>query len=109
MGDRLTDAGGACALRPQYHYPVSGCTHREVPKDEPQGMRLSAYRFHEEDPIAFSDGVRFMWRVGDIINAKTHPESPKCFIEKLDAAAGDTVVGKPAATTVTSYAWVYVW
>jgi|EP01047_Picozoa_sp_COSAG01_P020700 hypothetical protein len=66
-------------------------------------------RFHEEDPIAFNEGVRFVWRIGDIINGRTHPESPKCFIEKLDTAAGDSVVGKPAPTTVTSYAWVYVW
>ena len=70
-------------------------------------MELSAYRFHEEDPIAFTDGVKFQWRIGDIINAKTHPMSPKCFIEKL--GPGDKVVGAPAPTTVTSYAWVYTW
>ena len=53
-----------------FHQPVSGCTHRE---GKGGGMALSAYRFHEEDPIAFSGGVKFLWRVGDIMNPATHP------------------------------------
>ena len=89
----------------EFKYPVSGCTHRQVQGKD--GMALSAYRFHEEDPIAFSDGVKFQWRIGDLINAKSHPESPKCFIDKQ--GPGDSVVGRPAATTVHSYAWVYTW
>ena len=163
-----------------------GCTHRSaIGKD---GMELSAYRFHEEDPLAFSGGVKFQcvlppapstprallllpprpslplhfcaaaacllllpprpslplyfcaavacarasalphtrcshsrtvccgntccgntahpsapapaprWRIGDLINAKAHPESPKCFIDKQ--GPGDEVVGRPMATTV---------
>jgi len=89
----------------EYKYPVSGCTHRQQQGEH--GMALSAYRFHEEDPIAFTGGVKFQWRIGDLINAKTHPESPKCFIDK--AGPGDKVVGAPAETEVTSYAWVYYW
>ena len=90
-----------------YHMPVSGCTHKKpLPKN---GMELSAYRFHEEDPVAFRGGIKFQWRVGDIINAKTHPDSPKCFIEKLDKAAGDQYVGTPAPATVSTYAWIYTW
>jgi len=89
----------------EYKFPVSGCTHRSaIGKD---GMELSAYRFHEEDPLAFSGGVKFQWRIGDLINAKAHPESPKCFIDKQ--GPGDEVVGRPMATTVTTYAWVYTW
>ena len=88
-----------------FHQPVSGCTH----KDGSHGMALSAYRFHEEDPIAFSGGVKFQWRVGDIINPRTHPSSPKCFIETLNATAGDSYVGKRAPATVSTYAWVYTW
>ena len=56
---------------------------------------------------AFTGGVRFVWRIGDLINAETHPESPKCFIDA--PGPGDKVVGRPAPTTVTSYAWVYTW
>ena len=78
-----------------FHQPVSGCTHRDGGGGG--GMALSAYRFHEEDPIAFSGGVKFQWRVGDIINARTHPESPKCFIEKLDTAAGDSLAPSAAS------------
>ena len=48
-------------------------------------------------------------RIGDVINAKTHPDSPKCFIDKLDAAAGDRAVGSPQPTMVSTYAWIYTW
>lgn len=88
----------------EYKYPVSGCTHREA---HGSSMAVSAYRFHEQDPIAFTDGVKFQWRIGDLINKQAHPLSPKCFIEKQ--GPGDQVVGHPAATHVESYAWVYTW
>jgi len=61
----------------------------------------------QEDPIFFNDGIKFHWRIGDLINPKTHPDSPKCFIDQK--GPGDAVVGKPENTTVTSYAWVYTW
>eukprot|EP00936_MAST-01D_sp_MAST-1D-sp1_P002659 g2659.t1 len=89
-----------------FHQPVSGCTHKDGAGG---GMALSAYRFHEEDPIAFSGGVKFRWRVGDIINAETHPESPKCFIETLNATAGDKYVGVRAPANISTYAWIYTW
>ena len=65
------------------------------------------YRFHETDPIAFSGGVRFMWRIGDVVNAQTFPDSPKCFIDEM--GPGDRPAGNPQPSTVTSYAWVYTW
>ena len=86
-----------------FRFPVSGCTHR----DSSKGMKLSAYRFFTEDIVAFSGGMRFVWRVGDLINEKSHPESPKCWIDKK--GPGDQVVGNPQPTTITSYAWIYVW
>jgi hypothetical protein len=88
-----------------YHFPVSGCTHREHWGE--RGMAVSAYRFHEEDPIAFTGGAKFVWRIGDLTNEATHPESPKCYIDQK--GPGDKVVGSPQPTTVTSYAWVYTW
>jgi hypothetical protein len=93
-----------------YHYPTSGCTHREgglPPGASTRALEVSAYRFHEEDPVAFSGGVRLLWRIGDYINTQTHPESPKCFIDA--PGAGDKPVGTPLNTTVTSYVWVYTW
>ena len=102
-----------------YHLPVSGCTHRKLGAElrAPDGnetaskvraLEVSAYRFHEEDPLAFTGGVRMLWRNGEYINAKTHPQSPKCLIEQPgpgDMPAGGVVMN----TTLTSYAWVYTW
>ncbi len=87
-----------------YRFPTVGCTHKGGVNGS---MDISAYRFHEEDPVAFSDGVRFVWRVGDYTNPKTHPKSPKCFIDV--PGPGDELIGKVEPTTVTSYAWVYTW
>ena len=88
-----------------FRFPVSGCTHREVPTGG--GMALSAFRFHEESPLAFTGGVKMTWRVGDYINPKRFPDSPKCYIDQPQQ--GDHPVGNPQPTTVTSYAWVYTW
>ena len=94
-----------------YHFPVSGCTHREgvLGKNHAQ-MAISAYRFHEEDPLAFSGGVKMTWRIGDVQNELTHPHSPKCHIENLNKSRGDHMAaGGCANTTVSSLAWVYTW
>ena len=94
-----------------YHFPVSGCTHREgVQGKNHAPMAISAYRFHEEDPVVFSGGVRMHWRIGDVQNPKTHPESPKCYIENLTKSRGDMpAAGGAANTTVSTLAWVYSW
>ena len=41
------------------------------------------------------------------VNAKTHAESPKCWIDQK--MPGDGVAGHPQPSIVTSYAWVYSW
>jgi len=82
----------------EFHFPVAGYTHY---KDNGGSLTWSAYRFHEQDPLAFSDGFRFVWRNGDATDPKT---GLKCFIE-----TGGNVVGGPTASNVTSYAWVYTW
>eukprot|EP01052_Picozoa_sp_SAG31_P036207 SAG31_NODE_4483_length_3196_cov_36.451082_2_plen_97_part_00 len=96
-------------------------------------MEVSAYRFHEEDPLAFTDGesavhyslwfvrtvfalsvaayscaagVRLVWRISDILNYNLL--SPKCFIETVNTSAGDQDLGG-GPTTVSSYVWVYTW
>ena len=38
----------------QFKMPVAGCTHRTQLPSQPHSMQLSAYRFHEEDPVAFT-------------------------------------------------------
>jgi len=103
-----------------FHLPVSGCTHRKVGAwrgdsgghadggvNATRSLEVSAYRFHEEDPLFFDGGVRMSWRVGDYSNPHTHPESPKCYINA--PGPGDKPVGTVLNTTVTSYAWVYTW
>jgi hypothetical protein len=37
-----------------YHLPIAGLTHKE--QDADGTCRLSAYRFHDEDPIVFQKG-----------------------------------------------------
>jgi len=81
----------------EFHFPVSGYTHFK----DSGGITWSAYRFHEMDPLTFSNGFRFVWRNGDAVDPKT---GLKCFIE-----TGGNVVGSPTVSNITSYAWVYTW
>lgn len=70
-----------------YHLPDAGLTH----KDEGDGS-FSAYRFHTDDPLAFSGGLKLACRCGEKRGNKTF---------------GTT--GKPLQTTYTTYAWIYGW
>ena len=79
-----------------FHAPVSGVTHLDV-----RAAEFSGYRFHEMDPIVFSDGVRVEWRNGDATDPAT---GLKCTLE-----AGGDVVGAPTASNISSYAWYYTW
>jgi hypothetical protein len=71
--------------RGTYHYPMAGVTHLDTKTNT-----FSAYRFHEQDPIIFRNGLRLVWRNGEAW------EDGKPF-------------GDPKASTVTTYAWVYEW
>jgi hypothetical protein len=72
--------------RGKYYTPVAGVTHIVREKE------LSAYRFHEADPIFFPDGLRLTIRAGEKIDGKLfNPETP------------------PADTFFTTYVWVYEW
>ena len=67
-----------------YHNPLAGLTHFD-----PQHFSFSAYRFHDDDPFFFENGLRLTCRCGE--------------------KAGDHVFGEPKDTTYTTYAWVYEW
>jgi hypothetical protein len=71
-----------------FHNPVAGLTHGD-PDKPGSSFRFSAYRFHEDDPIPFQDGLRLVWRNG----------------EELDGHR----FGDPEVTTLTSYVWTYEW
>jgi hypothetical protein len=82
----------------QFHFEVSGFTHF---KQLDNGtIELSAYRMHDIDPIFFTNGFRFVWRNGDVLDDRGF----KCLLE-----SGGHPVGSPAISVVTSYTWVYVW
>ncbi len=72
--------------RGKYYTPLAGVTHL-VPEKE-----LSAYRFHERDPVFFDYGLRLTVRAGEEFNGKVFgPE------------AG------PKDTEFTAYVWLYEW
>lgn len=81
----------------EFHLPVSGFTHYN---DTGNVITWSAYRFHEMDPLVFTDGFQFVWRNGDRVDAA----GIKCMME-----SGGAIAGSPTASNVLAYAWVYTW
>jgi len=71
--------------RGMYHHPEAGLTHIDR-----KANTFSAYRFHEEDPIVFQEGLCFVWRNGE-------------------AWEDGRPFGNPKPSTFTSYVWVYEW
>lgn len=70
-----------------YHLPQAGLTH----KDE-SDHSFSAYRYHDQDPIVFTNGIRLCCRCGERRDNKTF---------------GPT--GNPLPTNYTTYTWTYEW
>jgi len=70
-----------------YHFAQAGLTHKDDTNNS-----FSAYRFHDEDPLVFSDGIRLACRCGEQRGEKTF---------------GTT--GNPQPTTYTTYTWTYEW
>ncbi len=68
----------------KYYTPVAGLTHFD-----PGTHEFSAYRFHDDDPIFFHNGLRLTARCG----------------EKVDGR----VIGNPPKTEYTTYVWLYQW
>jgi hypothetical protein len=68
----------------RYATPVAGLTHFNAAENE-----FSAYRFHEDDPVFFQNGLRLTCRCGEKI--------------------GDKVFHDPPATRYTTYTWLYQW
>ncbi len=68
----------------RYATSLAGVTHLDLKAHE-----VSAYRFHDADPIFFQNGFKLTARCGDQVNGKT--------------------IGNPPVTTYTTYAWLYQW
>ena len=67
-----------------YQNMLAGLTHFDAAKNE-----FSAYRFHEDDPVFFQNGLRLTCRCGEKI--------------------GDKVFHDPPTTRYTTYVWLYQW
>ena len=80
-----------------FHAPVAGNTHQIKTGNTTE---WSGYRFHEMDPIVFTNGMRFQWRNGDVTDPAT---GLKCTLDK-----GGSVAGNPQASAMKAYAWVYI-
>ena len=68
----------------RYANALAGVTHLDLKNSE-----VSAYRFHDADPVIFQKGLRLTARCGDQVAGKT--------------------VGNPPPTTYTTYSWLYQW
>lgn len=88
----------------EFAFPVAGFTHL---KQEKNLTEWSAYRFHEMDPIRFSDGLRLTWRCGDLTGPEPNGGN-KCF-HQAGGTPGGVPVGTPTCDHVISYGWVYTW
>ena len=71
-----------------YANDLAGLTHLDE-----QAQTFSAYRFHEQDPVFFSNGFRLTCRCG----------------ETETGAPTGTTAGDPPPTRYRTYAWVYEW
>jgi hypothetical protein len=73
----------------KFHADIAGLTHFDKKENS-----FSAYRFHDDDPVFFQDGLRLTCRCGETEHGKT----------------GDTKgYLNPPKTRYTTYTWVYQW
>lgn len=73
----------------RFHSDIAGLTHFDKKEHS-----FSAYRFHDDDPIFFSDGLRLTCRCGETEHGNT------------DGKEGYL---NPPKTRYTTYTWVYQW
>lgn len=73
----------------KFHADIAGLTHFDKKEKS-----FSAYRFHDDDPVFFQDGLRLTCRCGETEHGK--PEETKGYLN-------------PTHTRYTTYTWVYQW
>ncbi len=73
----------------KFHADISGLTHLDK-----KNLCFSAYRFHDDDPLFFSEGIRLTCRNGETEHG---------------TAKGPVAYTAPPRTNYTTYAWVYGW
>lgn len=73
----------------RYYTDTAGLTHFNQAKSS-----FSAYRFHDDDPLLFSNGIRVTCRNGET---------------KDGAMKGPRWAGGPQQVRYTTYTWIYQW
>jgi hypothetical protein len=74
----------------RFYSDISGLTHFDT-----EASRFSAYRFHDDDPLFFQNGLRLTCRCGESEHGT------------LDYNLGDLEL--PPKTRYTTYVWIYQW
>lgn len=90
-----------------FHNALSGLVMFERDGDRES---LSAYRFHNRDPLFMADGGKLTWQVG----CQGHPGATKCGNPVPPSTSAASILGSPkpvgrtlSPINVTTYAWVY--
>jgi hypothetical protein len=73
----------------KFHADIAGLTHFDR-----KSKSFSAYRFHDNDPVFFTDGLRLTCRCGETEHGDT--DGKKGYLN-------------PLKTRYTTYTWVYQW
>lgn len=72
-----------------FHADIAGLTHFSK-----ESRSFSAYRFHDEDPVLFHDGLRLTCRCGETEHGKAGEKEGYL---------------KPTKTRYSTYTWLYQW
>eukprot|EP00112_Aurelia_sp_Birch-Aquarium-sp1_P019891 Seg501.6 transcript_id=Seg501.6/GoldUCD/mRNA.D3Y31 product="hypothetical protein" protein_id=Seg501.6/GoldUCD/D3Y31 len=95
-----------------FHTSHSGLTFIQNPGT------MSAYKFFEDDPVAFSKSFKLVWRCGEDFtdNNCFRLSNRDCFVKEglpycknNEGVHEPFKVGKPLMTKMTSYVWMYEW
>lgn len=118
------------AVNNTFAFPQAGLLHKS------DGLTaVSAYRYHEEEMLIFTDGMRFVWRVGDALSLGPPPppllegraasdgtrtaadlagqqacngaDAAQCV--KCTTEVGGQIVGRPTPVLLETHVLVYTW
>ena len=84
-----------------YHLDNAGLTYKD------NKGTMSAYKFFENDPLLFSKSLALVWRCGETIDGKDG--CPSNWPPPQTDQGKTYELPDLAATTVTTYTWVYQW
>lgn len=94
-----------------YHTDHAALTYKKDPGT------MSAYKFFEDDPVAFSKSFKLIWRCGEAMDNECFKLSNQdCFVQDKQLYCKNNKgihmprgVPIPLATKITTYVWTYEW